>query len=131
MGWENIAKAAEGKFLIFGEMHGTNEVPAAFGGYVCEVVQQEGTTVVWLEMSQSYQAALVAAKLREDPRSFLVSEMKDQWSIEDVSNVTRSILFSMQAATNDKSGVDQMNRTTNGITLDHFETNSQRWNLVR
>lgn len=83
IGWQDMAKIAEGNFLIFGEMHGTKEVPTAFGNYVCAVSQQGGKTLIGLEMSQSYQATIDEAKLIDNPRSFLLSEMKDHWSIED------------------------------------------------
>lgn len=82
-GWEQVANVAEGRFLVIGEMHGTKEVPAAFGAYVCKAAQQGGATLVGLEISQSYQPTLEEAKLSDDPRAMLLSKMKDHWEIED------------------------------------------------
>ncbi|MCM8556543.1 hypothetical protein [Sphingomicrobium sediminis] len=36
-GWETVAQAADGKFLIFGESHGTAESPAAVAEYICAI----------------------------------------------------------------------------------------------
>lgn len=51
-GWEAVAAAAEGKYLIFGEGHGTEQSPQAFGDYAC-AVSAAGRVLVAVEMSSN------------------------------------------------------------------------------
>lgn len=41
-GWEQIEEQARGRFLIFGETHGTEQSPYAFGEYICAISKPNG-----------------------------------------------------------------------------------------
>lgn len=82
-GWEQVAGAAEGKVLIFGETHGTNEMPDAFVRYVCAASAHDGETLVLLELDTSYAGALSEASVATDPHAVLVGRMQKHWSGTD------------------------------------------------
>jgi hypothetical protein len=82
-GWEPVAAAAEHKVLIFGESHGTKEMPDAFARYVCAAAAQGGKTLVLLEFDTSHAGALSDASDAADPHAVLVSEMQPHWSGTD------------------------------------------------
>jgi hypothetical protein len=78
--WRDVAEAAEGQFLVVGELHGTNEIPAAFGSYVCAAAKQGGRTLVGLEIHPKYAEAINAASGSGDPEAVLLMQMPDFWS---------------------------------------------------
>ena len=82
-GWEAVADAAEGGFLVVGEMHGTNEVPAAFAQYVCAVSARDGRTLVGLEIGEAYAEALAAATTSDAPEALLRDAMDEVWRSTD------------------------------------------------
>ena len=82
-GWEQVAGAAEHKVLIFGELHGTNELQDTFGRYVCAASAQGGRTLVLLELSTSYADAIATASESADPRAELLRQMPQHWSSLD------------------------------------------------
>ncbi|MEZ5985059.1 MAG: hypothetical protein R3B94_03810 [Hyphomonas sp.] len=82
-GWESIAEASEHKVLIFGESHGTNEMPDAFARYVCAASAQGGKTLVLLEIDTSYEDTFSEASDAADPHAVLVTEMPKYWSSTD------------------------------------------------
>ena len=82
-GWAGVAAAAEGKVLIIGETHGTNEIPDAFARYVCAVSAQGGKTLVLLEYPATFADAVSDASDAADPHAVLVSRMQDHWSSRD------------------------------------------------
>jgi hypothetical protein len=82
-GWEQIATAADHRVLIFGEAHGTNEIPDAFARYVCAASAREGRTLVLLEIDVLHEDALAMASEAPDPRSELVSTMPKHWASQD------------------------------------------------
>ena len=57
-GWQDVAESAEGKILLMGEVHGTNEMPALFAEYVCHVSRKPGRTVVGVEIDEREDATL-------------------------------------------------------------------------
>ncbi len=54
-----LLAAPEHRAFIFGELHGTNEIPTLFADFVCEAVAH-GPVLVGLEMPESSQPALDA-----------------------------------------------------------------------
>ena len=82
-GWEQVAAAAEHKALIFGEVHGTNEIPDAFARYVCASSAQGGKTLVLLEYPTTYAEAISEASDAADPHAVLVDRMQPHWSSKD------------------------------------------------
>ena len=82
-GWEQVAAAAEGKVLIFGETHGTNEIPDAFARYVCAASTREGRTLVMLELDIGHEAAMTAASDAADPHTALLIGMPKHWASRD------------------------------------------------
>lgn len=58
-GWEVIAEAADGKFLIFADQHGTVEAPAALGEYFC-AASQGRSLLLALEYSSPFDEAFRA-----------------------------------------------------------------------
>lgn len=81
-GWEQVA-AVEPRVVIFGETHGTNEIPNAFTRYVCAASAQGGRTLVILEIDTSYEDAIAAASDASDPRAALLSGMPKHWARKD------------------------------------------------
>lgn len=59
-GWETIAEAADGKFLILGDQHGTVEAPAALAEYVC-AASDGRSLLVALELASPLDPAYRAA----------------------------------------------------------------------
>lgn len=82
-GWANVAEAAEHKVLIFGEAHGTNEIPDAFARYVCAASARNGRTLVLLEIDVSHEGALQSASDASDPRTVLTEAMQKHWMSKD------------------------------------------------
>ncbi len=68
--WEDVANEAHGKYLIFGEAHGSAEAPDAVAEYVCAVAE-EGPVLLAIEFSAAtddgFQRAWAASveKFRE------------------------------------------------------------------
>jgi hypothetical protein len=52
--------AKPGEVLLFGELHGTEEIPAVFGEAVCAVAREGTPVAVGLEVAKSEQAAVDA-----------------------------------------------------------------------
>ena len=77
-GWEAIANEAQGKYLIFGETHGSSESPEAVAEYVCAVADS-GPVLVALEFSSetdpAWQRAWAAP--HEEFRETLLDEVSD------------------------------------------------------
>lgn len=82
-GWEQVAAAADHRILIFGEAHGTNEIPDAFARYICAVSAREGRTLVLLEIDVLHEDGFAAASEAPDPRSELLSTMPKHWTNQD------------------------------------------------
>ena len=59
-GWEALAEASRGKFLVFGEMHGTAESPAAVAEYICALPEDEAVLLA-IEFGASKSSAFEAA----------------------------------------------------------------------
>jgi len=83
-GWEKIAQSAEHKVLIFGEIHGTIEVPDFFSRYVCAASQRGGKTYVFVE----YPASIVGdtfnkARIASDPRAHILKMAPKMWQFKD------------------------------------------------
>lgn len=67
---------AERRYFIFGELHGTAEIPALFGDFVCQAAA-DGPVTVGLEMVAQSQAALdawLASDGGPDARAALLSD---------------------------------------------------------
>lgn len=79
-GWQTVRAAAENKVLIFGETHGTNEMPDALTRYVCAVTAQGGRTLVLLEIDTAYADAFSEASDAADPHAVLLNRMPKHWS---------------------------------------------------
>lgn len=60
-GWEAVAKASAGKFLIFGETHGTVEGPASVAEFVCAVAGKGRPVLLAVELNAPANAAMQAA----------------------------------------------------------------------
>jgi hypothetical protein len=58
-GWEKVLAKKEVRYLVLGEMHGTNEMPDIFADAVC-LTSQKRKTVVALEMPETDQPQLDA-----------------------------------------------------------------------
>lgn len=82
-GWEHVAEAAEHKVLIFGETHGTAEIPDAFARYVCAASARDGRTLALLEIDVSHEDALASASDASDPRADLIATMSKHWANQD------------------------------------------------
>ena len=82
-GWQDVASAAEGRVLIFGELHGTAEAPRAFGEYVCAVASREGATIVGLEITDQYREGFETAIAALDIAYALEHEMPEYWAGQD------------------------------------------------
>ena len=82
-GWKQVAVAAETRVLIFGETHGTNEIPEAFTRYVCAASARGGKTLVLLEIDTNHADAFAAASDADDPRAELLSNMSKHWTSTD------------------------------------------------
>jgi hypothetical protein len=82
-GWEQLAERGENAIVVFGEIHGTNEIPAAFAEYACAVSTQPGETLVALEIAAQHQPAIDRAFASNDPRQSLLDGMADQWAYQD------------------------------------------------
>lgn len=81
-GWEEIADRAEGKILVIGELHGTNEIPNAVANYACAVAARGGKTMVALEVNKDIiGSALEKASQSSDPRQVLLDSTPDHWRI--------------------------------------------------
>lgn len=68
-GWEQVADVAAGRVLLFGEWHGTNEMPEAYYRYVCHVVRAGGSVLVGLELDARRDDALQAGFASDDPEA--------------------------------------------------------------
>jgi hypothetical protein len=58
--WHTSMIVVDSNFVIFGEMHGTQEMPEFVGDYICRRLQQRGTATVGLEISSFEQVRLNA-----------------------------------------------------------------------
>ncbi|MDF1804971.1 hypothetical protein [Hyphomonas sp.] len=96
IGWEQVATAAEARVLIFGETHGTNEIPDTFARYVCAASARGGKTLVLLEIDASYADAFAAASDADDPRAELLSKMSKHWASTD-GRASEAILEMMES----------------------------------
>lgn len=83
IGWEEIAAATEGKILVIGEPHGTNEVPQAFLSYVCAASKRGVDITVALEISEKFQSGLRMASEAQDKQTSLLQNLKSHWAVED------------------------------------------------
>lgn len=69
--------------FLFGELHGTNEIPALFGDLVCQAAA-DGPVIVGLEMSESSQGALEAWVGSDGGPSALAALLRDRhWRFAD------------------------------------------------
>lgn len=59
-GWEEVAEAADGKFLIFGEMHGSAQSPQAVAEYIC-AASQTRSILLAIEFSSTSDEGFRAA----------------------------------------------------------------------
>jgi hypothetical protein len=74
---------ADRRAFIFGELHGTNEIPALFADLVCEAAAQ-GSVIVGLEMPESSQAALDAWVGSDGGAAALATLLRDgHWRFAD------------------------------------------------
>ncbi len=108
-GWEAVSKAAEGKFLIFGEIHGTEQSPTAFGEYVCAVSGDEPVLVA-VELSAFYNEGLQTA-WQASPKEFraaLLDKVEElQKRIDGVGSVSMiSMLTKLHALKADGADID-------------------------
>ena len=62
-GWEAVAEDTRGRYLVIGELHGTQEIPAAVGEYICAVSTEP--TLLAIEWYASDNSGLQRA-LAED-----------------------------------------------------------------
>src|SRR5690554_1179150 len=58
-GWEQVLARAETRWIVIGEMHGSNEVPELFADAVCRTAQSR-RVVVGIEQPASQQEAIDA-----------------------------------------------------------------------
>ncbi len=65
-GWEEVATASRGKFLIFGETHGTQQSPSAVAEYICAIAKPDAPVLLAVELSSIYNPLLQAAWTAED-----------------------------------------------------------------
>lgn len=82
-GWETVAKAAEGRVLFVGEIHGNTETPDAFDRYVCAAAAQGGSTLVLLELPPHHASAMQDAMASDDPRTALLAGLEPHWKTRD------------------------------------------------
>lgn len=77
-GWEEVAARAEGHYLIFGELHGTEQSPAVVGEYVC-AVSRDASVLVAVELSAVFDEGLQRAWRAPEGafRSVLLAEVKE------------------------------------------------------
>ena len=59
-GWEAVAEASTGKYLVLGETHGSSEAPAATAEFVC-AVSNDGPVLLAIEFSSSSDDAFQRA----------------------------------------------------------------------
>ena len=59
-GWEEVARASEGRYLVLGETHGTVEAPAMLAEYVCALADN-GPVLVGIEFTSTTNAAFQRA----------------------------------------------------------------------
>lgn len=59
-GWSDVAKL-EPRFVVFGELHGTNEGPRFVGSLACALARQNKRVLVAIEHDASYNAELQTA----------------------------------------------------------------------
>lgn len=59
-GWEEVAEAADGKFLIFGEMHGSAQSPQAVADYIC-AASKTRSILLAIEFNSTSDAGFQAA----------------------------------------------------------------------
>lgn len=108
-GWQAVAKAAEGKFLIFGETHGTEQSPTAFGEYVCAVSGDEPVLVA-VELSAFYNEGLQTAwqASPEEFRAALLNNVEElPKRIDGVGSVSMiSMLTKLHALKADGADID-------------------------
>lgn len=66
-GWDKVA-ARNTRFVVFGEVHGTNEAPAFVGDVACALAFQGERLLVAIELDTGVNAALQAAWAQPDDR---------------------------------------------------------------
>ena len=96
-GWQEVAAVAEGHLLVFGETHGTEEMPDLFESYVCAASRQGGRTLVGLEYSPSTFDAAMAALASDNPEGALNEAMPRVWAQLDGrgSEAMRDLVLSL------------------------------------
>jgi hypothetical protein len=78
-----LVAMTERRAFIFGELHGTNEIPALFGDLVCEAAAQ-GPVIVGVEMQESSQAALDSWLASDGGAAALSALLRDgHWRFTD------------------------------------------------
>ncbi len=78
-GWEDVARASKGKFLIFGELHGTSEGPKAVQEFVCQVAHKP--VLLALELDSPRNEGLQTAWAQDAPsETALVEELREIFS---------------------------------------------------
>ncbi|MCQ8184511.1 hypothetical protein [Parvularcula maris] len=105
-GWQEVAEAAEGQFLLFGESHGTEEIPDLFESYVCAVSARGGRTLVGLEFQPGDAAAVEAALASEDPGAAIKEAMAPTWRLYASDGRGSEAMLGLLLALDKMDGVD-------------------------
>jgi hypothetical protein len=85
-GQELLWATTSARYVIFGELHGTAELPALFGDVVCEA-SRDNRVVVGLEYDRRHQPALDAYLTSDGGRSARETLLSDmQWPANDLAD---------------------------------------------
>lgn len=95
-GWQELASEADGKYLIFGELHGTVEAPLAVGEYVCAAAQQ-GPVLLAIEFSATSNDAFQRA-WSAPPEKFRETVFRElpQWGKRNDGVASEAMLAMLQ-----------------------------------
>lgn len=89
-GWGAIS-AANPRFVVFGEMHGTNESPAFVGNLACLLAKQGRKVLVAVEIDSASDGNLQTA-WESPPDSFETSALRAGWNGQNAGNTSMAML---------------------------------------
>lgn len=89
-GWRAISEANP-RFVVFGEMHGTNESPAFIGNLACLLAKQGKKVLVAVEIDSASDANLQAA-WGSPPDGFEASALRTGWNGQSDGNTSLAML---------------------------------------
>ena len=83
LGWEKVVEQSTSHIVIFGEMHGTNESPAAVTGVLCEIINQQTPIKFGIEAFHDQSEALNEALAWPIDTEILKSAGPNMWRVPD------------------------------------------------